>query len=57
MLYLNMTQAGRTAYGGDLRRIAGDSRVMAALVRVFCYGLFRKEFGLTVDFDKNKEAT
>lgn len=37
--------------------LPGDSRVMAALIRVFCYGLFQKEFDLTVDLDKNKEAT
>ncbi len=57
MLYLNMMQAGGTAYGGDSRRIAGDSRVMAALIRVSCYDLFQKAFDLTIDLDKNKEAT
>ena len=57
VLYLNTVQAGGTAYGGDPRRIAGDSRVMAPLMRLFCCGLFQKEFDLTVDFDKNKEAT
>ncbi len=57
MLYLNMMQAGGTAYGGDPRRIAGDSRVMAALIRVSCYALFQKELDLTIDLDKNKEAT
>ncbi len=56
MLYLNMMQAGGIAYGGDLQRIAGDSRVMAPLMRLFCCGLFQKEFDLTIDFDKNKEA-
>jgi len=56
VLYLNAVQAGGTAYGGDLQRIAGDSRVVAALIRVFCCGLFGKEFGLTADFDENKEA-
>ena len=57
MLCLNMMKAGGIAYGGDPRRIAGDSRVMAALIRASCCGIFQKAFDLTVDLDKNKEAT
>lgn len=57
MRSLNMMQAGGTACGGDFRRIAGNSRVMAALIRVSCCDLLQKEFDLTIDADKNKEAT
>ncbi len=57
MLYLDMMKAGGIAYGGDPQCIAGDSRVMAALIRVSCYDLFQKAFDLTIDLDKNKEAT
>ena len=57
MRSLNMMKAGGTACGGDFQRIAGDSRVMAALIRVSCCDLFQKEFDLTIDVDKNKEET
>ena len=57
MLSLNMMKAGGIAYGGEPRRIAGDSPVMAALIRASCCGLFHKEFDLTIDLGKNKEAT
>jgi len=46
VLSLNMMKAGGTACGGDLQRIAGDSRVMAALIRVSCYASSRRNSAL-----------
>lgn len=56
MLYLDMMKAGGTAYAAELQRIAGDGRLMTALVRVFYYGLFQKEFDFTINLDANREA-
>ena len=40
----------------DDNLIAGDSRLMTALMRIF-YGLFQKQFDFAVDLDMGKEAT
>jgi len=56
MLYLNMMKAGGTAYAAELQRIASDSRLMTALIRIFYYGLFQREFDFTINLDVNKEA-
>lgn len=57
MLYLDMMKAGGTAYAGELQRIASDRRLMTALIRIFYYGLFQKEFDFTGAFGTEKEAT
>ena|GEM_PF-6511925 len=40
----------------EFRHVAEDSRLMTALIRVFYYGLFQKEFDFATDLDANKEA-
>ena len=55
MLYLDMLKAGGVAYASGLQRIASDNRLMTALVRVFYYGLFQKEFDFTISFSQEKE--
>jgi AcrR family transcriptional regulator len=56
MLYLDILKTGGIAYANALQRLVSDSRLMAALIRVFYYGLFQKEFDLTVDYGTKKEA-
>jgi AcrR family transcriptional regulator len=55
MLYLDIIKAGGIAYASELQRIASDSRLLTALLRIFYYGLFQKEFDFTIDFGAEKE--
>jgi AcrR family transcriptional regulator len=55
MLYLDILKTGGVAYASEFQRIASDRRLMNALVRIFYYGLFQKEFDFTIDFGAEKE--
>jgi AcrR family transcriptional regulator len=55
MLYLDILKTGGVAYASEFQRIASDRRLMTALLRIFYYGLFRKEFDFTIDFGAEKE--
>jgi AcrR family transcriptional regulator len=55
MLYLDILKTGSVAYASELQRIASDRHLITALLRIFYYGLFQKEFDFTIDFGAEKE--